>query len=120
VGLSKDTSFLGPSKDMRFQERKGPSKDMRFQLVSGGETKKGSIKRHEVFGSNKKHEVSGGEAKNGSNYTRLQDIELPSRCMVRSINAHQNLLMVITVQRAATGSAGAKPLLGSANTVWFG
>ena len=38
--------------------------------------------------------------------------------MVRSINAHQNLLMVTTVQRVATGGAGGKPLLGSANTVW--
>ena len=37
--------------------------------------------------------------------------------MVRPINAHQNLLMVITVQRAATGGARAKPLLGSVNTV---
>ena len=106
-------------------------------MVLGGEKKsgsikrhevsreEGSIKRHEVFGSNKKHEVSGGEAKNGSNYTRVfaqqtnhSKIKLPSRCMVRSINATQNLLMVITVQRAATGGAGAKPLLGSANTVW--
>jgi hypothetical protein len=31
VGPSKDMSFLGPSKNMRFQEGKGPSKDMRFQ-----------------------------------------------------------------------------------------
>ena len=38
--------------------------------------------------------------------------------MVRSVNAHQNLLLVITVQRAALGVRGAKPLLGSANTVW--
>ena len=37
--------------------------------------------------------------------------------MVRFINSHQNLLMVITVQRVATGGAGAKPLLGSANNV---
>ena len=38
--------------------------------------------------------------------------------MVRSINAHQNLLMAITVQKAATGGAGAKSLLGSASTIW--
>ena len=37
--------------------------------------------------------------------------------MVRSINAHQNLMMEITVQRVATGGAGAKPLLGSVNNV---
>ena len=38
--------------------------------------------------------------------------------MVRPINAHGNLLMVITVQMAVTGGAGAKPLLGSTNSVW--
>jgi hypothetical protein len=38
--------------------------------------------------------------------------------MVRPINAHGNLLMVLTTQMAATGGAEAKPLLGSANTVW--
>ena len=37
--------------------------------------------------------------------------------MVRPINAHGNLLMVIDTQMAATGGAGAKPLLGSANTM---
>ena len=30
MGPSIDMSFLGPSKNMRFQEGKGPSKDMRF------------------------------------------------------------------------------------------
>ena len=34
--------------------------------------------------------------------------------MVRSINAHENLLMVTTVQRASNGWARAKALLGSA------
>ena len=44
-----------------------------------------------------------------------------------SISAHEvfglsneNLFMVITVQRAATGGAGSKLLLGSANTAQFG
>ena len=40
--------------------------------------------------------------------------------MVRPINAHENLLMVITVQRVGTWGVGAKPLLGSPNTVWLG
>ena len=40
--------------------------------------------------------------------------------MVKSIIAHENLLMVITVLRVFTGGAGVKPLLGSANTVWLG
>ena len=49
-------SFLGPSKNMRFQEGKGPSKDMRFLGPSKdmsfheGKQKKGSIKAHEVLG----------------------------------------------------------------------
>jgi hypothetical protein len=49
-------SFLGPSKDMRFQEGKGPSKDMRFLGPSKdmrfheGKHKNGSIKAHEVLG----------------------------------------------------------------------
>ena len=49
-------SFLGPSKNMRFQEGKGPSKDMRFLGPSKdmrfheGKHKNGSIKAHEVLG----------------------------------------------------------------------
>ena len=48
--------FLGPSKNMRFQEEKGPSKDMRFLGPSKdmrfheGKHKNGSIKAYEVLG----------------------------------------------------------------------
>ena len=40
--------------------------------------------------------------------------------MVRSINAHQNLLKVYNCSNGGqvSGGAGAKPLLGSVNTVW--
>ena len=52
---TKDMSFLGPSKNMIFQEGNGPSKK---HEVSRG---KGYIKTHEIFGSIIQNEVSGGE-----------------------------------------------------------
>ena len=78
--------------------------------------KSGSNKSCELFGSNKRHEVLGGE-------TQAHDVlgpsnEMRSKILSQFCFAHENLLMVITVQRAATGGAGAKPMLGSANTVW--
>ena len=49
-------SFLGPSKDMRFQEGKGPSKNMRFfgptkdMRFQEGKHINGYIKAYEVLG----------------------------------------------------------------------
>ena len=67
---------------------------MRFQEVA----KNGSIKAHEGLGP--------------SNEMRFKILSL--------INTQKNTFMVITFQRAATGVAGSKLLLGSANTAQFG
>ena len=87
--------FLGPTKDMRFQE---------------GKHKNGSIEAHEVLGPSNEimFKILSQICLSPSIITvqRVATGGLVRLGMVRSINAHQNLLMVITVQRAATGAGG--------------
>ena len=85
-------SFLGPSKNMRFPEGKGPSKDMRF------------------LGPSKDMRFQEGKQTMG---IKAHEIESPSKDM-----RFFTLGSAITVPwLPLDGGAGAKPLLGSANTV---